>query len=55
MKAEQNTETNQPKKPVKQPAAGPHAQEHLIDNERTPGAGTLPSRKNKGEADPGAG
>ncbi len=37
------------------PPAGPHAKSHLIDPDKTPGAGTLASTHKKGEVDPGAG
>ena len=39
----------------KKPPAGPHAKPHLIDKEKTPGAGALPSDTGKGGIDPGAG
>ncbi|MBY5412681.1 hypothetical protein HFO98_30465 [Rhizobium leguminosarum] len=31
----------------KNPQAGPHAQDHLIDKSKTPGAGSLPERDEK--------
>ncbi|MEN3148113.1 hypothetical protein ABCW43_12405 [Neorhizobium sp. IRAMC:178] len=31
-----------PVKTAKHPPSGPHAKEHLIDREKTPGAGSLP-------------
>jgi hypothetical protein len=34
------------------PAAGPHAKEHLIDREKTPGTGSLPEPESK-DADAG--
>lgn len=36
------------------PAAGPHAKEHLTDESKTPGAGTLP-KADEGSVDPGSG
>ncbi|PZM14928.1 hypothetical protein [Rhizobium tubonense] len=36
------------------PIAGPHAKDHLIDESKTPGAGTLPD-KNDGSVSAGAG
>ena len=34
------------------PPEGPHAKDHLTDEEKTPGTGSLPDRR-KGEADVG--
>jgi hypothetical protein len=39
----------------KTPPAGPHAKPHLIDKEKTPGAGALPSDTGKDGVDPGGG
>jgi hypothetical protein len=36
------------------PAAGPHARLELTDYEKTPGAGSLPDRREGGEADVGS-
>jgi hypothetical protein len=36
------------------PPAGPHAKEHLTDESKTPGAGSLPGAK-EGSVDPGSG
>jgi hypothetical protein len=56
---QQNNETdkNHPSKDKDKstPPAGPHAKDHLINSEKTPGAGTLPSSNKKGDVDPGAG
>lgn len=38
--------------PEKMPPAGPHAKEHLIDRDKTPGTGALPE-KGEPEADVG--
>lgn len=35
------------------PAAGPHAQEHLTDHEKTPGTGSLPDKRS-GDIDAGS-
>lgn len=35
----------------KRPAAGPHAKPHLTDEEKTPGAGTLPDVGEDGVGD----
>jgi len=40
--------------PPPESPAGPHAREELTDNDKTPGAGTLPEPR-EGEVDPGAG
>jgi hypothetical protein len=45
------------KKPVAgddHPAAGPHAKEHLVDESKTPGAGSLPD-KDDDSISPGSG
>jgi hypothetical protein len=39
--------------PSTMPPAGPHAREDLIDNEKTPGTGSLPDPQG-GEADVGS-
>nr|WP_315860498.1 hypothetical protein [Rhizobium leguminosarum] len=36
------------------PQAGPHAQDHLTDKSKTPGAGSLPER-NEEDVTPGSG
>ncbi|OWV72797.1 hypothetical protein ATY76_08320 [Rhizobium sp. R339] len=45
------------KKPAetdKNPPAGPHAKDHLIDQSKTPGAGSLPA-KDEQSVNPGSG
>ena len=37
------------------PPEGPHAKPELMDNDKTPGAGSLPDENSKGEADAGVG
>ncbi len=37
------------------PAAGPHAKPELVDDEKTPGAGSLPDERPTGDADAGVG
>ena len=37
------------------PSAGPHAEEHLTDQRKTPGSGALPEPGRNDEVDPGAG
>src|ERR1051325_5006830 len=42
-RAQKTTKTSDAKTPAaKTPAAGPHSKRHLIDDDKTPGAGTLP-------------
>ncbi|TXI02949.1 MAG: hypothetical protein E6Q76_14735 [Rhizobium sp.] len=56
-KAQKAVESQPKKEPVRlpdNPAAGPHAKEHLIDDAKTPGGGTLPDTKEE-SVDPGAG
>ncbi|WP_348646611.1 hypothetical protein [Rhizobium leguminosarum] len=42
------------KQPKKIPQAGPHAQDHLTDQSKTPGAGSLPEQ-NEETVTPGSG
>ncbi|WP_170986365.1 hypothetical protein [Rhizobium sp. LC145] len=50
-KAREAVESGKPLKPAKEPA-GPHAKEHLIDRDKTPGSGSLPEPGGR-EADVG--
>lgn len=43
-----------PAKPQDHPAAGPHAQDHLTDETKTPGTGSLPE-KDDASVSPGSG
>jgi hypothetical protein len=51
-KAQEAVEGNDKGKPGKSPPAGPHAKEHLIDREKTPGTGSLPEKGDR-DADVG--
>ncbi len=44
-----------PSKPKDLPTAGPHADEALTDESKTPGTGALPEPGKTDEIDPGAG
>ncbi len=37
------------------PAAGPHAKDHLTNEDATPGAGSLSDEQHGGDVDPGSG
>ncbi len=50
---EERKETDQDRDPAQKPAyppAGPHAKPSLTNEEATPGAGTLPSEDDEGDA-----
>lgn len=56
-KARKEVEAQTKKKPAdspERPPAGPRAKEHLIDEAKTPGAGTLPEADEE-SVDPGSG
>ncbi|TCT07980.1 hypothetical protein [Aquabacter spiritensis] len=49
--AEPGAKTEEKRKAGADPAAGPHAKPHLVDEEKTPGAGSLPDPDKPHEGD----